>query len=95
MKIDDSWAGEAIGVRSTPIFNSLPSHRASGLPAGGNQLFSDGSGRWIQFKQMYFLTTWKTAMTYNHRFGFFYQDPTDFDPALQQKLPSLAAPVYK
>jgi hypothetical protein len=44
---------------------------------------------------MYFLTTWKTAMTYNHRFGFFYQDPTDFDPALQQQLPSLGAAVYK
>jgi len=95
MKIDGSWAGMPVGARSTPVFEKLPPHPASGRPSGGNQLFADASGQWIKFDRMYFLTTWKTAMSYNQRYCFFYQDSSDFDPALQQQLPSLAAPNYK
>jgi prepilin-type N-terminal cleavage/methylation domain-containing protein len=95
MKIEGSWAGQINQGRPNALFGNLPSHRASSLPAGGNQLFADGSGRWIQFNQMYFLTTWKTAISFSHRFCFFYQDPTDFDPSLQQQLPSLGAANYE
>jgi prepilin-type N-terminal cleavage/methylation domain-containing protein len=94
MKIEGSWAGQIYQGRPAALFGNLPSHRASSLPGGGNQLLADGSGRWIQFNQMYFLTTWKTALG-GSRSCFFYQDQADFDPTLQQQLPSLAAATYK
>lgn len=93
MKINGSWGGGMAG-RPPAIFGNMPPHKIprSGLPAGGNQVFVDGSARWINFSTMYFLTTWNGA--YNTRFGFFYQDSADFDPELLEQLPSLAAPNF-
>lgn len=45
---------------STGFADKVP-HPRSGRkhPDGGNQLFADGSARWIKFEQMYFLTSWR------------------------------------
>jgi prepilin-type N-terminal cleavage/methylation domain-containing protein len=96
MKINGSWGGGTAGTtRSLAIFGNMPPHRVSGsfLPAGGNELFADGSARWINFDQMYFLTTWQSGLS--SRLAFFSQDPSDFDPALTAQLPSLAAADFK
>jgi hypothetical protein len=69
-------------------------HPGTHLPEGGNELFTDGSAKWFKFSQMYFLTTWKTALPIL-REAFFYQDPGDFDPALIAQLPQLASSVFK
>jgi type II secretory pathway pseudopilin PulG len=78
-----------------PPFENMPPHGKTRLeaPPGGNQLFVDGSARWIKFEQMHFLTTWKGAT--QTRQAFFYQDPSDFDPALVKELPNLAGPLFK
>lgn len=67
----------------------MPQHRSarSPVPVGGNQVFVDGSARWVKFEHMFFLTTW--ALT--TRIYYFYQDPVDFEPALRAALNSLTA----
>ena len=65
---------------------NLPPHRkgTSPFPAGGNEVFCDGSGQWIKIDQMRMLTTWDTS----DRRCFFFQDSQDFLPTLQQRLNS-------
>ena len=72
-------------------FSDLPAHHNIGSrsPSGGNELFVDGSVQWIDFSRMYFLTTWRAYNT--NRLGFFYQDPSDFDPVLKSNLSTLSA----
>jgi len=93
IKVGGAW-GKNYADRPVP-WSNLPPHRGSkGLvPAGGNQLFADGSGRWIPFKDMHYLTTWQPD--FSQRQCFFYQDPADFDPALVAALPGLSANHFK
>ena len=53
MKIDSKWGG---GRDSA--YKDAPQHRnaTSRVPAGGNQVFIDGSARFIKFEKMYYLT---------------------------------------
>ena len=52
-------------------WSTLPAHRDAlgGLPAGGNEVFIDGSARWIKRQQMRFIHSWSTT-----RELYFYQD---------------------
>jgi hypothetical protein len=61
--------------------SNLPQHHGSDslVPQGGNQVFVDGSARWIQLEKMRLLTTWRTD---GSRQCYFYQDPKDFPSAL-------------
>jgi hypothetical protein len=71
----------------------MPQHRgpSSKVPEGGEQVFADGSVRWCKFETMSFFTTWDTGV----RFYFFYQDPSDFEPALLAALPALKATNWR
>ena len=52
-------------------FESLPAHKAkNGLPAGGAELFADGSARWIKAQKMMFIHSWSPA----NREMYFYQE---------------------
>jgi prepilin-type N-terminal cleavage/methylation domain-containing protein len=67
MKVDGKWGGG----RDTS-FKNMPPHKSAGnLPLGGNQLYMDGSARWVQFKQMLFIHSWNTGGT---RDAYFAQD---------------------
>jgi prepilin-type N-terminal cleavage/methylation domain-containing protein len=49
---------------------SLPVHRHGNAPAGGNELFADGSVSWIRAQQMYNFFTYTGA---GGRYFYFYQ----------------------
>lgn len=54
----------------------LPAHKESGMiPAGGNEVFADGSARWIKAKGvMMFLHSWADPSDPSPRRLFFYQE---------------------
>ena len=69
MKIDNKWGGG----RDT-AFKDMPPHRAGGSarpPAGGNQLYVDGSASWMRFERMLFIHSWDAGGT---RDAYFYQE---------------------
>jgi type II secretory pathway pseudopilin PulG len=78
------------------LYANLPQHHGSDslVPQGGNEVFCDGSARWIQFEKMYYFHTWTSDTDPNgpaNKACFFYQDPKDFPPVLIQLLPMLRA----
>lgn len=87
MKIMNRWGG----VDRDVAYANIPPHKnARGLtPAGGNQLYIDGSGEWVKAQNMYGLHTWADPAS---RLGYFYQDSSDFPAALKLILPGLKYP---
>ena len=75
MKINNVW-----GSDDRDIFEGVPPHLGgnSKKPVGGNQVFTDGSARWIKVRDMSFFHSWSLS----GRDAYFYQDPTDFEGAL-------------
>lgn len=58
-------------------FTALPAHKArNGRPAGGNEVFIDGSARWVKAQEMYFLHSWSPA---SRELYFFQEDLGDLD----------------
>jgi len=52
-------------------FSTLPAHKGKdSLPDGGNQVFIDGSARWVKAKEMFYIHTWNPSTCEI----YFYQD---------------------
>ena len=78
MYVDGAWGGTDPGDAEGPYaFANMPSHLPNKRPAGGNEVFMDGSAGWQKFQTMYYLTTWG-----GNRVSFIYQNPQDFPPQL-------------
>jgi prepilin-type N-terminal cleavage/methylation domain-containing protein len=88
MWISPSWGAED---PARDIWDGIPPHKGPGSkrPAGGNQVFIDGSARWYRIQEMSFLHCWDAGGA--SRKPFFYQNPEDFaggmaNPATQAQL---------
>ncbi len=67
------------------IFVGAPPHRgSSGLPTGANQVFVDGSARWVPASDLRRLHSWNL----NTRRAYYFQDRKDFPTALAQQIDS-------
>ena len=85
MKINREWGGT---LSNRVAFADMPQHRwRSMVPAGGNEVFMDGSARWIPFAQMLFFHVWNVQI----HSAYWYQDDWDMDPALRSQLDLLRA----
>jgi prepilin-type N-terminal cleavage/methylation domain-containing protein len=88
-KIDGGWGRPPNGPdRDDIIYSHTPQHcgAIANRPIGGNEVFIDGSARWIKFQQMYYLTTWSTD---GSRIYYFYQE--DLPPQILPFLNTLKA----
>ena len=84
VECENGW-GQPTTMYDVQAYSDLPPHRMGALatfPAGGNEVFVDGSAQWIKINQMRLLTTWDLT----NRKWYFYQDSQDFTGTLQKKL---------
>ena len=85
-----TWVGVASANNSQYDweYGSNPAHPVKGgNPAGGNEVFADGSAQWCKFKLMYRFNDWNNNM--GTLSSYWYQDTSDFEPALMARLPTL------
>ena len=80
---ENGW-GQQTSMYDVQAYSDLPQHHGSDslVPEGGNEVFVDGSARWIQIEKMRLLTSWD----FTNRKFYFYQDPKDFPPGLVIRL---------
>ncbi|MDB6111838.1 MAG: hypothetical protein JWR69_3588, partial [Pedosphaera sp.] len=76
VETENGWGGPT--AIDPALYLNLPPHKGSGaFPSGGNEVFMDGSARWIKVDKMRYLTTWRAD---DSRKCYFYQDSIDFPP---------------
>jgi prepilin-type N-terminal cleavage/methylation domain-containing protein len=88
MKVGNQWAGKAsVGTGYEFEYGSIPPHVKGGNPAGGNEVFADGSAKWCKFDDMYRFNNYISAI--GSLDAYWYQDTQDFDTAFLIRLPTL------
>jgi len=82
------WPGQKDPYVANQNFTAyVPPHRdrANNKPAGGNEVFSDGSAQWCVWQSMSGFSDWGNSC------WFWYQDSMDFEQALLDTLPKISA----
>lgn len=94
LKVLGAW-GNVDPNQSAVLYANMPPHKNSSgnTPAGGDEVFCDGSAAWYKFETMHYFHTWTSDTSSSPGSGgkncYFYQDPSDFDSTLIAALPSL------
>jgi prepilin-type N-terminal cleavage/methylation domain-containing protein len=83
-KINNSWGGSEALIKNPQIdatYRYWPPHHDGNhpYPAGGNEVFADGSAKWYPWQSMYQFTSWTT----DNKF-WFYQNTADFTTGYQK-----------
>jgi prepilin-type N-terminal cleavage/methylation domain-containing protein len=90
-KVGTVWAGQVAGTGAYAFeYGNIPPHplkATNGNPAGGDEVFADGSAKWCQFNTMYQFNSYAGAI--GNVSAYWYQDPSDFSPTLLAALPNL------
>lgn len=89
IKMGTVWASRNV-AQSDPryfVYANIPPHLSGHDPAGGDEVFADGSAQWRKFDSWYRFTYWNGE--YGQTFVYWSQDNTDFEPALMNALSSL------
>ena len=85
---DTKWASQASAGGGFEFeYGNIPPHPKGGIPAGGNEVFADGSAKWCRFDDMYRFNHWASGI--GPLDTYWYQDTQDFDRQLTIYLPSL------
>ena len=88
MKVGNQWAGTVSAGGSTAWeYGNIPPHPKGGIPAGGNEVFADGSANWCQFGGMYRFNNWSSPI--GSLDTYWYQDTQDFNQQITITLPAL------
>jgi prepilin-type N-terminal cleavage/methylation domain-containing protein len=84
-----TWAGAAsAGGTAEWEYGRIPAHPTKGgKPAGGNEVFADGSAQWCRFATMHRFNSWTSPI--GNLDSYWYQDASDFEAALLARLPTL------
>jgi len=84
-----TWAGAAsAGGTAEWEYGRIPAHPTKGgKPAGGNEVFADGSAQWCRFATMHRFNSWVSPI--GNLDSYWYQDASDFEAALLARLPTL------
>jgi len=84
-----TWAGSASsGGTAEWEYGKIPAHPTKGgKPAGGNEVFADGSAQWCRFATMHRFNSWTSPI--GNLDSYWYQDASDFEAALLARLPTL------
>ena len=89
--VGSKWAGGLVTPASGTSYieyGNIPPHPAkNGNPAGGNEVFADGSGKWCKFETMCHFNNYAGLLGGTDIWWF--QEPTDFNATLLAALPSL------
>ena len=89
IKMGTAWADQYV-PKTDPryyIYANCPPHLKGSTPAGGNEVFADGSAAWRNFDSWYRFATRNGA--YGATDTYWSQDTTDFDSTLTLRLSSL------
>ena len=81
-----TWAGKAsAGGPYEYEYGKTPAHPGKGGdPAGGNEVFADGSATWCKFDTMYRFNNYASAI--GSLDAYWFQDTSDFEPQLAARL---------